>query len=49
MCTRVSQLYQIYDFSTFTKLGKIIYLKKSCNKQFFADPAEIELSVKIVR
>ena len=34
-------MYQIFDFSTFSYLGKLIYIQKSRNKQIFADPCKI--------
>ena len=32
---------QMFDFSTFSQLGKLIYVQKSRNKQIFADPWKI--------
>ena len=43
-------MYQIFDFSMFSYLGKLIYIQKSRNKQIFADPCKIrERKLKTVR
>ena len=34
-------MYQIFDFSTFSYLGKLVYIQKSRKKQIFADPCKI--------
>ena len=33
-------MYTIFDFSTFSKLGKLIYVQKSRSEFFFADPCK---------